>query len=164
MKREVGCHTNIFHSRSKFSEQNLHVSKMVSDSDEEEFPGFEVEEAEGTGVLHGQLNDESDISGPNSTVPEDGLALDFFLLIWPEALKSIKIVEETNRKAEQYIWTKLDPGWYDTTCDKMQAFILLNMFGIKVLPETRVYWSKDPFRGMPTIQKIMPENHAKESL
>ena len=47
MKHEVGHDTNIFNNQpSKFSEQNLYVSKMASDSDGEEFPGFEVEEAE----------------------------------------------------------------------------------------------------------------------
>lgn len=41
----------------------------------------------------------------------------------------------------------------------MRAFVTLNMlFGIKALPETRLYWSKDPFLGMPTVQKIMPRN------
>lgn len=41
----------------------------------------------------------------------------------------------------------------------MRAFVALNvLFGIKSLPETRLYWSKDKFLGVPTVQKIMPRN------
>ena len=43
VKHEVGRDTDIFHNRpSKVSEQRFHVLKMASDSDEDEFPGFEV--------------------------------------------------------------------------------------------------------------------------
>ena len=169
---------------------------MASDSEGDEFLGFETEEVERARALRRQLSDESDISvsesesessseseseediderwtidnspvhveefvertGPTSRVPEDGTALDFFLLLWPEDLFE-KIVEETNRHAEQCIQTKPDPRWHPTTCEEMRAFFALNvLFGIKSLPETRMYWSKDNFIGVPTIQKVMPRN------
>ena len=107
---------------------------MASDSEGDEFLGFETEEVERARASRRQLSDESDISvsdsesessseseseediderwtidnspvhveefvertGPTSRVPEDGTALDFFLLLWPEDLFE-KIVEETNR-------------------------------------------------------------------
>ena len=56
--------------------------------------------------------------------------------------------------------TKLDPSWYATTCEEMRAFVALNIwFGIKSLPETRLYWSKNAVLGVPEVQKIMPRNH-----
>lgn len=46
-----------------------------------------------------------------------------------------------------------DPRWYATTCEEMHAFVTINiLFGIKTLPETRLYWSKDSFLGVPSIQ------------
>lgn len=103
------------------------------------------------------VDDFVECTGPTSRVPEDGSALDFFLLLWPEEL-FIKIVQETNRNAEQCIQTKPDPSWYET-CEEMRAFVALNvLFGIKALPEIRPYWLEDPFLGVPTVQKIMPRN------
>ena len=41
----------------------------------------------------------------------------------------------------------------------MPAFFALNdLFGIKSLQETRVYWSKDNFVGVPTVQKVKARN------
>ena len=68
-------------------------------------------------------------------------------------------MEETNRHAEQCIQTKPDLRWHATACEEMHAFFAFNvMFGIKSLPETRMYWSKDNFIGVLTIQKVMPRN------
>ena len=167
---------------------------MASDSDEEDFVGFEAEDVERARLLLGETSNESDISvssssssesesedeelndfwsrddspvdvedfveptGPTSRVPEDGNAMDFFFLLWPEELFA-KIVEETNRNAQQCIRTKPDPSWYETTCEEMRAFIALNvLFGIKSLPETRLFWSENPYLGVPAVQKIMPRN------
>lgn len=41
---------------------------------------------------------------------------------------------------------------------KCLLFALNDLFGIKSLPETRVYWSKDNFVGVPTVQKVKPRN------
>ena len=88
--------------------------------------------------------------------------MSFFLLLWPEEL-FVKIVQETNQNAEQCIRTKPEPSWYETTCEEMRAFVALNvLFGIKALPEMRLHWSKDPFLGVRTIQKIMTRNHFKK--
>ena len=170
---------------------------MASESEEEEFLGFENEDVERARERGGQQSsDESDISvdlsdseessgsddeeiveeawstddspvrvheftertGATSRIAEDGTALDFFLLMFPEDLFEI-LVTETNRNAEQLIRTKPDPRWYATTCEEMRAFVAINiLFGIKTLPETRLYWSKDSFLGVPSIQKVMPRN------
>ena len=114
---------------------------MASDSDEEDFVGFEAEDVERARLLLGEMSDESDIpvssssssesesdesedqelddfwsrddspvdvkdfvepTGPTSRVQEDGNAMDFFFLLWPEELFA-KIVEQTNRIAQQCI-------------------------------------------------------------
>ena len=111
---------------------------MASDSDEEDFVGFEAEDVERARLLLGETSNESDISvssssssesesedeelndfwsrddspvdvedfveptGPTSRVQEDGNAMDFFFLLWPEELFA-KIVEQTNRIAQQCI-------------------------------------------------------------
>ena len=83
---------------------------MASDAEGDEFLGFKTEEEERARALRSQLSDESDVSvsgseskstsereridnspvhveefvkrtGPTSQVPEDGTALDFFLLL-----------------------------------------------------------------------------------
>ena len=42
----------------------------------------------------------------------------------------------------------------------MRAFFTFNVsFGIKSLPETRMYCLKDNFVGVPTVQKVMPRNY-----
>ena len=168
---------------------------MESDTEENEFAGFETEEAERARLLRNQLlSDESDISAvlsdsdssesegeeeivedvwstddspvrvcdftqrtaATSRVPEDGTALDFFHLLLPSNLFEI-LVEETNRYATQSIRTKPDARWYPTTVEEMRAFIALNMFfGIKSLPETRLYWSDDSLLGVSAVKKVMP--------
>jgi hypothetical protein len=78
--------------------------------------------------------------------------------MFPEELFEY-VVEETNIFARQSITAKPDPSWYETTVDEMRAFIALNIyFGIKVLPETRMYWSSDPLIGVPEVQKVMSRN------
>ena len=59
----------------------------------------------------------------------------------------------------KFIATKPDREWTETTHDEMKAFIDLHvLFGIKQLPATRLYWSKDPLVGIPAVQKIMSRN------
>ena len=157
---------------------------MASDSEGDEFLGFETEEVERARALRRQLSDESDISVSESesessseseseediderwTIDNSPVHVEEFVertgptsrVLLPEDLFE-KIVEETNRHAKQCIQTKPDPRWHPTTCEEMRAFFVLNvLFGIKSLPETRMYWSKDNFIGVPIIQKVMPRN------
>ena len=40
-----------------------------------------------------------------------------------------------------------------------EAFVALNvLFGIKSLPEIRLFWSKNPYLGVPAARKVMPRN------
>lgn len=49
--------------------------------------------------------------------------------------------------------------WFETTLHEMKVFIGLHvLFGIKQLPATRLYWSKDPLVRVPEVQKIMTRN------
>ncbi|KAL9977037.1 hypothetical protein ACROYT_G014399 [Oculina patagonica] len=93
--------------------------------------------------------------GATTTVPEDGTAKDFFSLFVPEELFE-NIVEETNRYARQCIARKPDAKWYETSVAEMQAFFGLHiLFGIHVLPETSLYWSKDPALSVPLVKRVM---------
>lgn len=53
-------------------------------------------------------------TGSTSGVAEDGTAIDFFYLMFPEDLIE-HIVTETNRYARECIAAKPDPEWFDTT-------------------------------------------------
>ena len=96
-------------------------------------------------------------TGATSTVPEDGTAKDFSLLVSKELLENI--VEETKRCARQCIVRKPEPKWYETNLAEMQALLRLQIFfGIHVLPETSLYWSDDPALGMPFVKNVMARN------
>ena len=44
-------------------------------------------------------------------------------------------------------------------CEEIRAFVALNvLFGIKSLPETILFWSKNPYVGVPAVQKVMLRN------
>ncbi|XP_068719571.1 piggyBac transposable element-derived protein 4-like [Montipora capricornis] len=95
-------------------------------------------------------------TGPTSGVAEDGTAIDFFYLMFPEELIE-QIVLETNRYARECIAVKPDPEWFDTTLAEVKAFLGLHvLFGIKQLPATRLYWSSDPLIGVTAVQKVIP--------
>ena len=97
-------------------------------------------------------------TGPTSGVAEDRTAIDFFHLIFSEELIE-HVVVETNRYARECIATKPDPEWFETTLDAMKVFFGLHvLFGIKQLPATRLYWSKDLLIGVPAAQKVMSRN------
>lgn len=97
-------------------------------------------------------------SGPVSWIPEDGTAIDFFSLLFPEELFELMVME-TNRYARQQIQTKPDTTWRETTIEEMKAFLGLHvLFGIKQLPSTRLYWSENALLGVPEVKKIMPRN------
>ncbi|XP_022793844.1 piggyBac transposable element-derived protein 4-like [Stylophora pistillata] len=145
--------------RQQISEESdISVSESESGSSSESESEEDIDQRWTTDDWPVHVEEFVECTGPTSRVPEDGTALDFFLLLWPEDLFE-KIVEETNRHAEQCIQTKPDPRWYAATCEEMRAFFALNiLFGIKSLPETRMYWSRDNFIGVPTVQKVMPRN------
>ena len=75
------------------------------------------------------VEDFVEATGPTFRVPQDGNAMDFFFLLWPEELF-----------AQQSIRTKPDPSWYETICEEIKSFVAFNvLFGIKSLPETRLF-------------------------
>ena len=85
-------------------------------------------------------------------------ALDFFKLLFKDE-NFDRIAVETNRYAQQSIAVKTDPLWYETTADEIRTFFALNiLFGIKQLPEIHAYWSKNPFLGVPEVQKVFSRN------
>ena len=97
-------------------------------------------------------------TGAVSRIPEDGTAKDFFdLFVSDEVFEAF--VEETNRYARQCIAHKPDQRWRETNVEEMKAYFGLNiLFGIKKLPDTVLYWSKDPALGVPYVQKVMPRD------
>jgi len=133
---------------------DLTDSEERSASDSKEI----VEEVWSTDDSRVRVQEFTERTGATSRIAKDGTALDFFLLMFPENLFEI-LVTETNRNAKQSFRTKPDLHWYATTCEEMRAFVAINiLFGIKTLPETRLYWSKDSFLGVPSVQKVMPRN------
>ena len=140
------------------SESDISVSSVatedlsgLSDSEEEE----ETWNANANPI---EVSPFTAATGPTSGVAEDGTAIDFFYLMFPEELIE-HIVVETNRYAQECIATNPDREWFETTLAEMKAFIGLHvLFGIKQLPATRLYWSQDPLIGVPFVQKVMSRN------
>ena len=95
-------------------------------------------------------------TGAVSGVAEDGMALDLFSLFVSEELFE-KIVEETNRYAQQCILAKPDPKWKETTLAEMKAYFgLFIYFGIHKLSKTRLFWSSDSALDIPFVKRVMP--------
>lgn len=140
------------------SESDISVSSVatedlsgLSDSEEEE----ETWNANANPI---EVSPFTAATGPTSGVAEDGTAIDFFYLMFPEELIE-HIVVETNRYAQECIATNPDREWFETTLAEMKAFIGLHvLFGIKQLPATRLYWSQDPLIGVPFVTKVMSRN------
>ena len=140
------------------SESDISVSSVatedlsdVTDSEEEEELWNENEDPVNVAPFTAR-------AGPTSGVAEDGTAVDFFYLMFPEELIE-HIVSETNRYARECIATKPDPEWKDTSLEEIKAFLGLHvLFGIKQLPSYKLYWSKDPLIGVPAVQKVMSRN------
>ena len=97
-------------------------------------------------------------TGPTLSVVEDGTAIDFFYLMFAEALIE-QIVLEMNSYARECIAIKPDPEWFNTTLAELKAFLGLHvLFGIKQLLATRLYWSSDPLIGVTALQEVMSRN------
>ena len=97
-------------------------------------------------------------SGPVFPLTPNQSALDIFSLIFTEDIVS-HMVEQTNLYAQQRIATKPDAKWFATTVEEMKAFLGLHaFFGVKKLPESSLYWSDDPWLGVPQVKNTMPRN------
>ena len=113
------------------SESDISVSSVatedlsdVTDSEEEEELWNENEDPVNVAPFTAR-------AGPTSGVAEDGTAVDFFYLMFPEELIE-HIVSETNRYAGECIAMKPDPEWKDTSLEDIKAFLGLHvLFGIK---------------------------------
>ena len=93
-----------------------------------------------------------------SRIPPATQAKDFFNLFVSDELFEA-FLEETNRYARQCIAHKPDKRWRETNMEEMKAYFGLNiLFGIKKLPDTDLYWSKDAALGVPYVQKVMPRD------
>ena len=145
------------------NESNSGSDISVSTVNTEDLSDLSFLKDEDDGVEIGWSCDDSPVNvaafisaiGATSTVPEDGTAKDFSCLFVPEKLFE-NIVEETNRYARQCIARKPDAKWYEMDVSEMQAFFSLQIFfGIHVLPETSLYWSKDPALGVLFAKRVM---------
>ena len=95
------------------------------------------------------------VEGPYTFLdPASNDALDYLLLMWPEALCEL-IVVETNR----YAYQKKAKKWVDIDIDEVWAFMgISTAMGIHRLPEIRNYWSSDDFLRVDYIKKCMSLN------
>ena len=107
-------------------ESNILVSASESESSSQSNSKEEIEQHRTTDNSPDHVDKFVKPTGPTFRVPEDGTALDFFLLLWPEDLFE-KIIEETNCNNEQRIQMKPDPSWYTTTCEEIRAFVALSI-------------------------------------
>ena len=124
------------------SESDISISSVATE-DLSDVTDFEEEEE-----LWNENEDPVNVApftvrpGPTSGVAEDGTAVDFFYLIFPEELTE-HIVSETNCYAWECITAKPDPEWKDTSLEEIKAYLRLHvLFGIKQLPSYKLYWSK----------------------
>lgn len=147
-------------SRNNNAESDISVDESSSSEDE----NLSEEESEEQEIVWSTNNSDVNFEpfnqevGPKTLLSEEKNALDFLLLLFPETLIA-HIVTETNRYAKQCIAKKPDRHWFDTTVEEMKAFLGLNiLFGIKSLPEIKLYWSKDPLLGVIEFQKVMSRN------
>lgn len=149
------------------NEQDNHESDSGSDIsvsivNTEDLSDLSFSENEDDGIEIGWSHDDSPVNvaafilaiGATSTVPEDSTAKDFFCFFVPELFENI--VDETNQYARQCIARKPDVKWYETNVTEMQAFFGLQIFfRIHVLPETSLYWSKNPALSVLFVRRVM---------
>lgn len=94
---------------------------------------------------------------PGSTVilGPDSNELDFFQLFFPQFLIEL-LVEQTNLYARQKIAQKPDPNWRNVTDREMMAWLGVRVYmSLIVVPQTAMYWSKDPLFGNLSIRRVM---------
>ena len=96
-------------------------------------------------------------------VPQDALLYDYFKLYLTREIIQ-KIVQETNRYAEQYLRandsnirrTSLVKNWKPTTGDEIQTFLgLCILMGLIYKPRIWMYWSTDVFYSTPLFSQVM---------
>ena len=96
-------------------------------------------------------------------VPQDAQPIDFFKLYFTREIID-KIVQETNRYAEQFIRANdgnirrrsLVKLWKPTTHEEMQTFLgLCILMGIIYKPRIWMYWSSDAFYSTPVFSQAM---------
>jgi len=157
---DLGENGSVFTSQSgEESESDVSVESSLSDESDSE-DQTHVNNAENWSRDPTPLNVQpfTAIYGPVTNIPAEGNADDVFSLLFGQELFEL-IVREINRYAEQCIASKPDPKWQETTVQEMKAFFGLHViFGIHQLPSTRLYWSKDPFLGVESVQKVMLRN------
>ena len=128
------------------SESDISVSAVATEDISDFADSDEEEETWNENANPVDVSPFTVATGPTSGVAEDGTAIDFFHLRFPEELIE-QIVPETNRFARQCIAAKPDPEWFDTSLEEVKAFLGLQVFfGIKQLPAIRLYWSSDPLK------------------
>ena len=146
------------------NESDISVSTVntedLSDFDPNE---WEIDDEEEVDELYNSNRDAVNVdpfvqhTGPVTDVTGTS-ALDFFKLLFKDENFN-QIAVETNCYAQQSIAVKVDPLWYETTADEICTFFALNILsGIKQLPEIHAYWSKNPFLGIPEVQKVLSRN------
>ena len=93
--------------------------------------------------------------GPTESLsPDLNNALDYFRLLWSDALTSL-IAYETNGYARQ----KKRSKWVDVTADEVRTFLgIIITMGIQRLPRIKDYWSGDSLLGVPAVQQAMSLN------
>lgn len=98
----------------------------------------------------------TEAAGPHHQLAKNSDALDFFNLLFPDALVGL-ITTETNAHAKtcRFLGRRL-PDWVPVTVPEVKAFIgLVILMGIQNLPDISHYWSSSRYGGSHTFCRTM---------
>lgn len=98
----------------------------------------------------------TEAAGPHHQLAKNSDALDFFNLLFPDALVGL-ITTETNAHAKtcRFLGRRL-PDWVPVTVPEVKAFIgLVILMGIQNLPDISHYWSSNRYGGSHTFCRTM---------
>lgn len=96
------------------SESDASVSSIATDDLSDSIDSEEEEEVRNLNENPVEVLPFTADTGPTSGVAEDGTAIDFFYLMFPEELFE-HILLETNRYTRECLAAKPDPEWFDNS-------------------------------------------------
>ncbi|KAI4895293.1 hypothetical protein NFI96_011133 [Prochilodus magdalenae] len=111
----------------------------------------------------GSVPEFTDICGPQHLMAKSSDVLEYFQLLFPDALID-QIVHETNTYAKcRRSLGKGDPTWQPLTTEEVKGFIgLCILMGVQCLPELEMYWSWKHYHSCTTFYRTMSTTRFKQ--
>ncbi|XP_062847335.1 pogo transposable element with ZNF domain isoform X2 [Trichomycterus rosablanca] len=111
----------------------------------------------------GSVPEFTDSCGPQHLIPKSSDVLEYFQLLFPDALID-QIVKETNLYVEYQ--KSVDKGgtkWLPLTNEEVKGFIGLSiLMGLQVLPDPEMYWSFDHYNNCSAFYRTMSAARFKQ--